>query len=129
MADNNPLDTLFTFTNNGPLTLYDLEISCELWDGTKRLTLSNIAVLRLGEGPATLNPTIDQLTSGQSATRDCGAEGAVTGLNPQRLRIDFSISYRWLDGLISGSMSRHFDTRTVGNKIIMVPDVEPSWLG
>ena len=58
-ANNNPLDTLFTLTNNGPLSLYKVEMTCKIWNGQRLLiTLTNVS-FSTANWPARGNPDVD----------------------------------------------------------------------
>ena len=125
---NNPLATLFTLSNTGPWTLQNVRMTCVLWNGsTKAGTFSN-NTMKVGKDSAAMgNPNIQQLSPGDTATRDCGLGGTaivIGGLNIEAVRIDLEITYGWFWGLRQGNASHHFSTRRIGGVVILVPDVE-----
>jgi hypothetical protein len=128
MSDGNPLSTLYTLFNTGPWTLYNVGMKCVIsYDKNKKINLENNE-MHLGENsPALGNPTIPALKPTATATRDCGIGGNFIHIeipHMETVRIDLEISYDWFFGIISANENRHFDTRRVGDKFILVPDVE-----
>lgn len=117
---DNPTAALFTLTNNGAWTLYNLTLGCEFND---TLLIDDSAKFRGLHSIIEGNPTIDSLSPGQSATRDCST--VKINIPQATVRIDFIVSYNWMWGISTSHLTRHFDTRRVGGHIILVPDVEP----
>jgi hypothetical protein len=116
-AIGNPQASLFSLSNIGSWTLYDVDMRCLV--GSERMT--NVLILDSRNGATRGgNPLIAELAPGQTATRDCGASPPL----PPASKIDLVISYTWLWGLKSASVTKHFDTRLVGRALILVPDVE-----
>jgi hypothetical protein len=115
---DHPQATLFTVSNNGPWTLYEVNFFCEI-NGI--LTTGNTVSRTPGSAVAGDAP-VAILPSGQTATRDCAT--VVTNTPPDNVRIDLFISYNWLWGFKSGLLTRHYDTRRMQGHVILVPDVE-----
>jgi hypothetical protein len=129
LVDSNPLTTLFTVSNNGAFTLYNVRIQCEIFDGDiPRGTFSRMPVPPEGNAPVTGSIDVDELTPTDTATRDCGFKddnATLKGLNPKTTRINIIISYDYFWGAKSFISSHHFNTRVIGTRVILVPDVEP----
>jgi len=128
VSDNDPLATLFTITNQSAWTFYDVDMTCVIWDGDKKLvTLSNNSEIGVSGSAPSGNPIIEILEPYKPATRDCGTMGRLfhfSGMNPEAIRIDTIMSYKWLFGYKGKETSFHFSTRHAGPKFILVPDVE-----
>lgn len=133
ISDSRPLSTLFTITNAGAWTLYNVKIQCDVWDGQNfRGSFSRIPIEDEPGTPIIGSIDVDELVPTITATRDCGlASSYVTldNIDYKKLRIDINISYYWLWGYRSSSITHHFNTRVTDSKIILVPDVEPSSRG
>ena len=62
VSDNDPLATLFTITNQSAWTFYDVDMTCVIWSGDKKLvTLSNNAGQSMAGAAIEGNPVIDTL--------------------------------------------------------------------
>ena len=119
---DDPLASLFTLSNNGPWTLYNVSMSCALTNGQRPLIYSEGNMVFTSPSSAIAgNPDIDVMPPGQTATRDCGFPVHMSG----PIRIDVTISYKWLWGFISNGTTHHFDTRYIHGHLILVPDLEP----
>jgi hypothetical protein len=129
-ADNDPLGTLFTLSNISPWTLYNIDATCTLFQGSEKIySLMNNEVHERPETPALGNPRIRELQAGQTATRDCGTGNNSIGirignLDIKSLRINLDVSYDWFFGLMRNNNTRHFNTRLVKGSIVLIPDVE-----
>jgi hypothetical protein len=120
---DNPAASLFSITNNGFWTLYDVAFYCAI---NGNVSSGNI-ISRDDSSAAEGNGLVSILPPGQTATRDCGATaGMGRHIPPGSVRIDLLIVYKWAWGLRTSPTTRHFDTRRVGDHVILVPDVEPS---
>jgi hypothetical protein len=128
ITEQKPISTLFALTNNGAMTLYDVQIRCDVWDGdTFRGSFSRIPVTSTPSAPISGSIDIVELAPTDVATRDCGfaSNGTVLeNMHYESMRIDIIITYDWLWGYRPGSASHHFDTRVIEGKIVLVPDVE-----
>ena len=129
LADSDPLGTLFTFVNNGAWTLYDVQIHCTLYKGLRvALQASNITNQVSPNASVTGSGIITVLRSTDPATRDCGIgqNGRVRVILPPspEIAIDLDVQYRWLFGLLTERQRSPFDTRKVGSRFILVPDVQ-----
>jgi hypothetical protein len=119
---NQPASTLFTLTNTGSWTLYDITTTCSIWTGSHWL-ISEGNVVSSNPGAAMAgNPDIRSLAPADIATQDC-AVAAVTSIpSNDSIRIDMNSTFSWFFG--RGNASRHFDVRDIGGNLILVPDVE-----
>jgi hypothetical protein len=126
--NDDPLNTLYSVYNPGAWTLYNVGMTCVVWNGQQRLaTLSNNTLVASRDAPAGGNPNIAILSPGEMATRDCGTgHNFITfgNLKPEAIRIDLEFSYDWFWGLHRSTTTRHFNTRRFQDHIILVPDVE-----
>lgn len=127
--DTNPLAALFTLTDQSPWTFYNVSMECIIWNGVQKLGTVKNNTFQLPYGaPATGNQTIEVLEAYKPATRDCGFAGIKFNRpSPALTKIDLNLSYDWLFGYKTKLSNWHFDTRKVGDKFILVPDVEPSF--
>jgi len=119
---DNPTRSLFTITNTGTWSAYDVDISCKF---PNDILLENGVRSRHPGAPLEGNAHIDVLRRGQSATRDCSTVNP--HVRPDDVRIDLIIDYYWFFGILPSNLTRHFDTRRDGNRFILVPDVESSF--
>jgi hypothetical protein len=117
---DHPQASLFTITNNGPWTLYEVNFFCEI---NGMVTTGNI-ISRTPDSAAAGDAPVAVLPPGQPATRDC-ATVAMSKVPPDNVRINLFVTYEWMWGLKSGQETRHYDTRRVQGHVILVPDVEP----
>jgi hypothetical protein len=128
VSGDDPMSTLFSISTVGPWTLYNVGMTCVLYDGpTKKVTLYDNATQQGENAPVLGNPTTAALKPGETATRDCliGTKSfQIGGLHVEAVRLDVGINYHWFFGFIGTSQNHHFNTRKVGERFILVPDVE-----
>jgi len=128
LVDSNPLTSLFSLTNNGILTIYNIKIQCDVWDGDQfRGSFSRIPIQTAPKAPLNGSWDIDELSPTATATRDCGIESGnviLKDLDPKTTRLDIVIYYEYFWGYMQSRASHHFNTRLVNNRAILVPDIE-----
>lgn len=122
-----PLETLFTISNTGPWPLRDVKMICVLSDGNRNIKSENNTTKLSRNAPAQGNPNLEELPSGHSATRDCGFSHGIhlRNIDMRSIRINIITSYRWPLWPAPINVEEHFNSRQIGERFILVPDVEP----
>lgn len=115
---NHPGSTLFTLTNSGSWTLYDINTKCSIWTGYNWIISEGNIVVSKPTSAFAGNPDIRSLRPTEIATQDCSIEFPANDL----IWIDISSTFDWFFG--HGAATRHFDMRKFGGNLILVPDVE-----
>jgi hypothetical protein len=117
---NQPASTLFTLTNTGSWTLYNITTTCSIWTGRQWIISEGNVVAPNRDAAMAGNPDIRALTPSDIATQDCAV--AMKTPTPTSIRIDINSKFSWFFG--SGHAGRHFDVRNISGVLILVPDVE-----
>jgi hypothetical protein len=115
---NQPASTLFTITNTGSWTLYNITTKCSIWTGHNWIISADNIVLSEPNSAMAGNSTTRSLRPTEIATKDCSVSMPAN----DSIRIDISSTFDWFFG--HGNATRHFDMRRFGGNLILVPDVE-----
>jgi hypothetical protein len=119
---NQPASTLFTLTNTGSWTLYNITTTCSIWTGRRWIISEGNVVAPNPNAAMAGNPDIRSLAPLDIATQDC-AMAMITRIPAnESIRININSKFIWFFG--NGHAGRHFDVRNIGGVLILVPDVE-----